>query len=400
MSNVFVGRQPIYDRDMKVFAYEILYRSGQVGKANFVDGDVATSQVLINAFLEIGLERLTDNMPAFFNLTRDFIVKHDLPLPKDKVFLEVLENIDIDDEVVNAVKGLVDKGFRVALDDFVFEPKWEPLLRMADIIKVEVPAVDPAKARALVKQLRPYKAKLLAEKVETHDEFQLYRDLGFHLFQGYFFCKPNTIQSKTLNSNQMAVLRLMAELQSPNADVGALEKIIRNDPALSVKLLKYLNSPAFGLRRQVDSIRQAVTLLGLRTLRTWVTLLMMTGIKGKPDELPRTALQRARKCEVVAKALQRPEEDRYFMAGLLSTLDALMDATLETLLSELPLTQDVSDALLKQTGPMGEVLKAVIESERGEWENALALARNKFPINDLLLEATFWADDQMREIVK
>ncbi|MBF0609805.1 MAG: HDOD domain-containing protein [Magnetococcales bacterium] len=401
MDNVFVGRQPIYDSRMQVFAYEILYRSGATGGANFVDGNLATSQVLINTFLEIGLERLTDNHPAFFNLTREFLLNKELSLPKELVFLEVLENIDVDQELVDAVRALSKMGYRIALDDFAFEDRWLPLLEIADVIKVEVPAMKPEDIREKIRKLRPYKAKLLAEKVETHEEYDQLKKMGFHYFQGYFFCKPRIIEAKRVSTSQLAVLSLLAQLQKPDVNVNELEKIISSDPTLSFKLLKYLNSPHLALRNRIQSIRQAITYLGIRPLRSWVSLLAMTGVKDKPSELSRTAMQRARKCEQVCKIyLSNPESDSYFMAGLLSVLDALMDMPMEEILKQMPLSEEVQAGLLNRQGKVGQVLDAVIQAEMGNPTLAESLPRPKDvpSATSLFLEAMFWADEQMKAI--
>lgn len=400
MDKIFVGRQAIYDTKMNVFAYEILYRSGNVGMANVFDGNVATSQVLLNTFLEIGFDRLTDSHTGFFNMTREFLVNPSLELPKSNVVLEVLENLEIDAELVKAVENLSRQGYKIALDDFVFEPRWEPLLKLADYIKVEVPAITPDDARKKVAQLRRYKAKLLAEKVETHEEYDLYRKLGFHYFQGYFFCKPKVIEAKSISSGQMSVLRLMAKLQSDQTEISELEAIIQIDPSLSYKLLRYLNSAAFGLRNKITSIRQAVTYLGLRTLRTWVTILAMSGIQGKTSELATLALQRARRAEVLARAERLPDPEQFFMAGLLSILDALLDIPMATVVQELPLSSEMVEGLLKREGPVGRILKAIIAAEQNDWDGVMDNVRHSDAdsINQMFLESMFWADEQMRAI--
>lgn len=399
MEKVFVGRQPIYDREMGVFAYEILYRSGNVAQAGVFDGEKATSQVLLNSFLEIGFARLTDGRPAFFNMTRDFLLKEDLDLPRDQVVLEVLETVAIDDTLVQAVQRLSRSGYRIALDDFAFEPRWEPLLKLADFVKVEVPAIKPEEARQKLALLRRYKAKLLAEKVETHEEYERFKKLGCHYFQGYFFSKPKVIESKSVSANRLGIIRLMAKVQSPETNVGELEKIIRGDPSLSYKLLRYLNSPGFGMRHKVTSILQAVTYLGIRTLRTWITLIAMAGVEGKTSELAVLAMQRGRKAELLAKALKLPDTDQFFLAGILSVLDAMMDMPMEDLVRELPLPEEVVVGLMALQGRVGEVLKVVYASEKGDWETALAGGRwSEEVLGELFMSALFWADEQMRAI--
>lgn len=398
MAKVFVGRQPIYDRKMNVFAYELLFRSGAEGGARFTDGDAATSQVLLNTFLEIGVERIAGESLAFVNLTRDLLLNADLELPKEKVVLEVLENIDVDPVLVGAVERLHKAGYRIALDDFAFEPRWEPLLKLAHVVKVEIPALDWAAAPKMVQGLRRYKAKLLAEKVETHEEHERLLKMGFDLFQGYFYCKPLVIEGRRLSSNRLGVLRLMARVNDPAIEVGELEKLIRQDASLSYKLIKYLNSPFFGLRNRVESVRQAITYLGLRTLRTWVTLLAMSGVQDKPPELLKNALQRGRMCELLAKGAGKEGDERFFTTGLLSVLDALMDLPMEQVLQELPLSEEVKAAIIHQEGPLGEALRLAMVCERGEWYQVADLSVPGVSLPDVFLDSLQWADEMASDL--
>lgn len=404
---VLIGRQPIYDSKMKVFAYELLYRSvdrsADRSKANVVDGNQATSQVLLNAFVEIGIDRLTDSKPAFVNFTREFLLNRDLVLPKERVVLEVLEDIDIDESIVQAVIFLAKSGHKIALDDFAFEPKWLPLLMQADYVKVEMSALREGTADQSMHRLRAMrlKAKLLAEKVETLEDYDYCRKKGFDLFQGYYFSKPQVIEGRSIQPNQAAVLRILAEVNSPSVQVDALDRLIRTDPSLSFKLLKYLNSPYFALRNRVDSIRQAVTYLGLSPLRTWITLLVMAGIRNKPAELCKIALQRARQCESISKLVGGTDTERSFMVGLLSLLDAMMDLPMTHIVKELPLSSDVESALLLRQGPLGIILDMVVKAEAGQWDQVVQwTTERQIDLSKILLDGIMWADRTMNELAK
>jgi len=402
MESVFVGRHPIYDRQMQVFAYELLYRGAHTDKAGVIDGNMATTQVLINTFLEIGLERLTDHHLAFLNLTREFLLNKELPLPQNLVVLEVLENIDIDSELVAAVQHLSKIGYRIALDDFAFEDKWIPLLDIADFIKVEVPAFKLDQLAEKIPSLRKYKAKILVEKVETHEEYEFLSKLGCDYFQGYFFCKPKVIEGKKVSINQAGIFSLLAHLQKPEVSVNDLDLIVSRDASLGFKLLKYLNSAQFGLgTNRFESIRKAIVYLGIRPLRSWISMLALCGVKGKPSELSRTALQRARQCEQFClQCMSDTDTDSFFLAGLFSVLDALMDMPMEAVLQHLPVADDIKQGLLARDGRIGKLLDAVIDWEMGNPAKAEALPRRVgAPMaSAVFLDAILWADNQMKAI--
>src|SRR5579884_2026969 len=398
--SVYVGRHPIYDRHLNVHAYELLYRGSRTNQAGVIDGNTATSHVLINTFLEIGLVRLTDHHPAFINLTRDFFLDPELSLPVASVVLEVLEDIDIDDEFVRAIRRLRERGYSIALDDFAFEEKWDPLLELADYIKVELPAVPLDELADRLPRLRRYNARLLAEKVETHEEFERVMRLGFHYFQGYFFCKPNVVEGKRVTANVGAVFSLLARLQKPDVAVDELEMLVSNDASVAFKLLRYLNSAHFGLgSNRFRSIRQAIVFLGVRQLRSWVALLAVCGIKGKPSELSRMALRRARQCEqFCVRCMTDYDSESFFMAGLFSVLDAQMDLPMAEVLQHLPVSEDIKEALLERTGRIGAILDAVIEWELGNPIKAetLPVRLGSPDVSAVFLEALFWADEQWK----
>jgi c-di-GMP phosphodiesterase len=367
MQNVFVGRQPIYDLESVVFGYELLYRSGEtVNRADFSDGDLATSQVILNAFVEIGLESLVGDSFAFINFTENFLVQglaHQLP--PGRVVLEILEDVTVNDALLAAVGELAGAGYTIALDDFIYRPDLEPLLQFAHFVKVDVMGVDRKKLAEHTEQLKKFNVRLLAEKIETKDEFEYCKSLGYEFFQGYFFSKPTIVKGQKIAPNRLAVLQLLAKLSRADTAVADLEKAVSQDVTLSFKLLKIINSALYALPRKVQSVRQAILLLGRERIRSWVTLLALGESSDKPSELMVTAMVRAKMCERLAVSLGRPKEmDSYFTVGLFSALDAILDAPMEEIAKSLPLEDDLLAALLKREGQMGAVLNCTLAYER------------------------------------
>lgn len=393
MQDIYIGRQPIFDRKLDVYAYELLFRSGTQNHAGEFDGDQATSQVIVNAFIEIGLDQIVGEQLAFINLTRSFVTSSaPLPFPKERVVLEILENIHPDADVIDGMRSLAAQGYSMALDDFVYNESLRPLLELAHIVKIDLMAIPREHLAEHVRQLRGYNIKLLAEKIETQEEFEHCKALGFDYFQGYFLSRPNIVQSQQLPPNRIAVLQLLSKLQDPESDTDEIEKLVSQDIALSYKLLRYINSAFFALPRKIDSIRQAVVYLGTQSIKTWVTLLVVAGLGNKPAELVTQAMQRAKMCELLAQTAKRPHTEAYFTVGLFSLLEALMDTPLEKILESLPFTEDIRNALLKQEGPYGEALACVIAYEKGDFMRAYFDRLAPSQMTDTYLASARWAD--------
>jgi c-di-GMP-related signal transduction protein len=394
MTDIYIGRQPIYDRDLGVVAYELLYRDSEENRANITDIDVASADMIFNALVEFGLEKLVGPHRAYMNLSPNLLVSgKPLVLPPAKVALEVLETTRVDDAVIAAVRELADAGFTIALDDFFYADSWKPLVERAHVIKVDVLTLSDDQVRGQVAALEDYKGKLLAEKVETQERFDLCKKLGFDYFQGYFFCSPRVIKGSRLPANRLPIIRLLAALNNAEATMEELEGLISQDVALSYRLLKYINSAFFGLSRDIESIRHALVLLGVRSVRRWATLISMAAATDKPHELMVTAMVRAKMCELLAKALRAEATDPYFTVGLFSVLDALMDAPMEKTLAALPLSAEVEAALLKRAGPLGKVLDAAVAYERADWERLAALDLPPAAIRRAYLDAIAWVDE-------
>jgi len=390
----FIGRQPIFDVDLNLHGYELLFRSGEHSSAGVTDGNQATSQVIINAFVDIGIEQITGNNIAFINLTRDFLVgKIPLPFESGNIVLEILEDVHADEETIAAVTELSKKGFIIALDDFVISDKNRALIPLADIVKVDLMQFENDEAlRSDVEELKKHSVKLLAEKVETREEFELCKTLGFELFQGYFFCKPQIITGKKLPANRIALLNLIAKLQSPDCDIKELEELISRDVAISYKLMRIINSPFYGLRTKIESVQRALMVLGLKALKSWVTVISLSMIDNKPPELVNTSLIRAKMCEQLSSSFNCSEESS-FTVGLFSLLEALMDQPLTELLSKLPLSSEICAALLQHKGELGQILDVVIAYEHGDWETVEKSKLDSGELRQAFLTSLSWAGE-------
>lgn len=393
IENIFLGRQPIFDADLQVRAYELLFRHADHGSANVIDASSATSQVILNAFTVLGLEQVCAGLPAYINVTGDFLVQHsELPFPRDRVVLELLEGTPASEAVLDVISAMRSRGYRFALDDFEWNADTQQLLPLVNTVKIDVLAHDEAEIRALVEKLQSRQVRLLAEKVETRAQFEFCRSLGFELFQGFFLSRPSNLSASSIPTNRLPVLTLLAALYRPDAEVDELERLIAQDVSLSYKLLRYLNSAFFNLGRRIDSIRQAIVFLGLRELRSWASLVALAAVPDKPEALLVSLMIRAKTCELVARELCHREASTCFTVGLFSGLDALFDVPLSQVLKELPLSGETEAALLERKGDAGRVLDWVLAYEAGDWERVSRLAGPVDTLRSAFLEAVEWSN--------
>ncbi|WP_246480030.1 EAL and HDOD domain-containing protein [Motiliproteus sediminis] len=392
-----MARQPIFDRDLKVIAYELLYRSEGGQEADFLDGDQASSEILLSSYTSICDEGNMKKVPAFINLTRDLLVKQGVPtLLRKRIVIEVLEDIVVDAEVIDAVRKLKADGFRIALDDFVWSESYVPLLELVDIVKVDILALTKEELKDHIRLLAPYHVTLLAEKIETLDQLYECVDLGFKLFQGHFLSKPQVVKGKKISANSVALMQLVQELQKPTTTAAQIEELIIKDPMLTYKLLRIVNSAAYSLVRKVESLNQAIVLLGMEQIRKWATLIALSANQEKPEELSRSLLARGRMCELLAEAMSYGNASSFFMVGMMSDINALLDMEMDTLLEQIPLNDEIKAALARHEGRMGMVLEATLAYERGEWDRL-----GEFEINDALYEGAYrhsitWAQEALQ----
>lgn len=396
---VYVGRQAIYNSRLKVAAYELLYRDSHHNRALFIDGEEATGQLLLNTFVDIGIEHIAGSRPAFINVSDEFVLNgHCESLPKERVVLELLEDAKPTAELADALMKLSQMGYRIALDDFVYEQHLDALIRCANIVKIDVQQLNPAQIEEHAKVLKGFGVELLAEKIETHDEYEFCKKLGFTYFQGYFTSRPRVIEGFRVPADRITTMRLVAKLHDPDVQISELEELIKRDPGLCYKLLLYINSSSCGLKNQIASIRQASTLVGLRKLRTWVSLLGFGAIKDKSPELVVTANVRAKMCELLATKSGHKDSDQYLTLGLFSLLDAFADCPMEQVLNLVPLADPITEALLESSGPLAWALQCVLDYEQANWEAVNSTGIDPQLISQAYLEAVDWTGQIMGEL--
>jgi len=394
--HAFLARQPIFDRQGDVVAYELLYRGGPEEHAG-QRGARATAQVLINTFGTFGIERVTGGKRAFINLTRSLLVsEYATLLPADQVVLEVLEDVEPDETVVAACRSLVRQGYTVALDDFVFEPRFVPLLEVAQIVKVDLTLIPAADLESQLALLAPYRCQLLAEKVETQEEHHTSLDLGFDLFQGYYFARPSLLQQQKEPGASLAAMRSMRDVLTAT-EIESIREAITADLALSYRLLRLINSAAFGLIQEVSSIRQALALLGLVAVKKWLALILLTEIgTTKPIELLRLALTRGQMMELLARNEGHERAAQAFTIGLFSTLDAFLDRPMEEAIAPLGFPEENVEALLHHRGHLGRLLAIMLAYERADWSavaaEAAAISLSEETLTSAYVEAVEWSE--------
>lgn len=389
MEEAFIGRQAILDQQQKVYAYEILFRSGLKNAFDpTLDGNVATQSVMVGAMLEFGLKKLVSDKKAFINFTeQNLLNRASKLLPPENVVVEILENVQPTPEIVEAVRELKAEGYKIALDDFVLLPGYEPLIEMADIIKVDFRITTDPEERQKLREILPSHVRLLAEKIETEEEFHQAMAFGYVLFQGYFFCKPAILHQKKLTSNALSRMRLLKEINRQNVDFASMTNVISSDTNLVHKLLTYINSAGIGLVNHVSNLKQATVLLGASGVKRWVTLIsLQTFSEDKPPELFTLSLLRAKFCELIAGELKRPglTQDAGFLIGMFSLLDVLLMLPMEEVLKEVALADDLNAALLGEDNDLRRILDLVIAYEKGDWDKVIACCeREHIPVDHL-----------------
>ena len=394
-----IARQPILDNKKNLYGYELLFRDGsQNAMPDGMDGDTATSQLLSSSFFTIGIDTLTNGKYAFINFTEKLITQG-IPrlFPCNRTIIEVLETVPATQEVITALTAARAQGYIVALDDYVFNSTSAPLLQVADIIKVDLMATPVREVKALAKMATERGITLLAEKVETKKSFEWVKNLGFSLFQGYFFCRPEIISGKEIPAESLTLLKLMAELHQPDADLHAIEALISRDVAITFKLLCHLNSAWYGLKRPISSLIEALRMLGLDEIRRLVGLIAMSRITSKaPRELLRLSAVRGRLCELASHhSSMDTEASEFFALGIFSLIDTILNRPMVEVMTHLPLPPTTISALTRGEGPMAPFLQFINAFEHGEWEDMSQVAqRIRLPearIGGIITDTLIWA---------
>jgi len=402
-STVLLARQPIFDRNLQVWGYELLYRNGPTNHCEDTGAPgQATANVIVNYLLNAGLNNLVGSALAFINVDRETLLGGNLlMLPRNKVVLEILETVEPDAEVIEACTELRSKGFILALDDVDDQLQPSPLLNLASLIKVDFQKTMPACRKDLVKRYGRGGTTMLAEKVESEEEFEQAGSFGYQYFQGYFFARPTLVFGRPLPSSTLALLRILGELASPDVSVRRLEVLVKQHVSLSYKLIRYINSGAFAWRGSIQSLRHALTLMGMDQLQKLLSLMVVADINGKgPRELLLTALVRARMSEMLGPSFGlEGREASLFLMGLFSLLGAILHRPLDEVLTELNLEPDVSDALLGRSpsdNPLPRLFAFVVACESGDWSSLEAAAErariNLQRVSEGHIQALQWAE--------
>ncbi|WP_020585571.1 EAL and HDOD domain-containing protein [Desulfobacter curvatus] len=372
--DIFVARQPVFTSDKKLFGYELLFRLSLDNVFPNIDGSAATSGVLSNLFFSFGLNDILAGKPGLINFTRNLLLNQTpLLFPKEHIIIEVLENIEPEPEIIDALKTFKSRGFRIALDDFVYDQKFSEMIQLCDMIKFDIMATPLNTLGPVIKSIENElkHITLLCEKVETHEEFEQAKAMGFKLFQGYFFSKPEVISHKGLAANQVTNLKLLNEISKQEIDLAVIKDMIKNDVTISFKLLTFINSAYFNRPIAVDTIKDAITFLGLEELKKFIYVVVVSHMTpGKPNELIRFSVTKARMCEQCAHVIKTrftPEE--LFTVGLFSTMDAILDMPMEKILEKIALSEKIKDALLGKDRVFKQLNDLITNFEQGQWDH-------------------------------
>ncbi|MBZ9611703.1 EAL and HDOD domain-containing protein [Rheinheimera maricola] len=401
----YAARQPILDRDKNLYAYELLFRDGLENAFPDIDGDEATSRMVEGSQFSFGLEDFLGDKPGFINFTLDTLIKkYPSMLPKEQVVVEILETVQPGKRLLAECQHLKEKGYILALDDYIHQPVWRHFYPVIDIIKVDFRSTSTDTINEIKTAIAAFPhIQLLAEKVETNEEFQLALDLGFSYFQGYFFSKPEMMQSKALSPAQMTLAELLYETSKSDLDLGKITEVFQRDVHLSYKLLRYSNSAVFKRRAEIETIKQALVVLGQVELKKFLSLLFTAQISSdKPAELMRMSMTRARFAEGIAQLHGKVDIAKAFLTGMMSLMDAILDEPIESVMNKLPLAKEIKDALVERTGVLADYVQLIEHYEKGQWQEAstsieqLKLPSDKVP--DAYHTAVQWANEQMNAL--
>nr|WP_319392625.1 HDOD domain-containing protein [uncultured Desulfobacter sp.] len=369
---VFLARQPIFTKHKKLFGYELLFRSGTQNAFPDISGDVATTNLLSNLFFPFEVKQLLGNKKGLINFTRQLLLdKAPLFLPKEQFIIEVLEDVEPDDDIISSLALFKERGFDIALDDFIYHEKFEPIIQLSKIIKFDLIATPLPTLVDVIKDLKErYNIKILAEKVETYEEFKMAKEMGFNYFQGYFFAKPEVISTRGISSNHITKLKLVNEIGKKHINIVKIQNFIRNDVPLSFKLLKYVNSAYFNRRIPIDTIKDAIVFVGEEELRKFIKVVVVSDLgNAKPNELIRCSIIRARMCEKFSELFKSKfSAEELFTLGLFSYMDALMDCEMQDILKHLSFSDKMNQALLRNDNEFSRMLHIIIGFEQGNWD--------------------------------
>ncbi|OCW97338.1 EAL and HDOD domain-containing protein [Alishewanella sp. HH-ZS] len=398
----YIARQPIFNKDKETIGYELLFRDGEANAFPNIDADEATSKLIMQHHLLMGVERVTSNKLAFINFSEETLLHHfPTSIKPESMVIEVLETVPPTPELLATLKYLKELGYQLALDDHDFDPKWDPFLPFISYLKVDVQQFNLLQISRHLRRVADYPFTLLAERVETAEQFEKLKLMGFQLFQGYFFARPEMLKHKQLSSNKANLLALMAEASARTLDFERLADICQRDLGLSYKLLRFINHS--GQSQAITSVKHAMVYMGEAELKKFLALLVLANLQdGAPDELLRQSLVRARFCDALAnhvKLIKNPPSS--FLTGLFSNVHLIVEQPQDELLAQLPLVPEVKLALLKREGQFGHFLKLTEALEQADWpltDDLLQSLPEGAELAPMYLEAVAWAESILRQV--
>jgi EAL and modified HD-GYP domain-containing signal transduction protein len=371
----FIARQPIFDRRLNVFGYELLFRNGSENRVAPVEH--AAASVIVDSTMLLRLDVLTGRNKTFLNMSHEELRSGAaLLLPRSSTIIEIAGQSEADPETIRACQDLQAAGYQLALDGFQDEPHWRPLLPFASFLKLDFRSTSAGQQRSIAQKFSATEIKVIIKKIESRDEYSQAYDSGCSFFQGFFFLRPEILVARDLPARKLNCIRLLAEAAASELQYGVIEQILKREPSLLYKLLRYLNSPALALQREVRSVPNAIALLGEKEFRRWVSVVAVVAASmDEPVEVLRSALTRAYFCEGLSQILGFAQSTtEFFLMGLISLMDVLFARPLPDILSELPLSREVSAALLGGTNVFRDVLQAAVAYENAEWDDFHAIA--------------------------
>lgn len=393
---VFIARQPIFDRTKNVYAYELVYRSDNKADVMSENGDHSALKVIANSLM-IGLQKLTQGKRAFISFNRRLLLGN-MPhfFPSEILGIEIQDAVEPEEPVLKICTRLKKNGYLIILDNFTYREEYQPWIDLADVIKIDFKMTLPAEVKKIIQKINSPHIKFMAYKIDSQAEFDEAFELGFSYFQGYFFQSPSFIFSPELPGYKVNYLSILKKLYDPESDMSELEPIIKRDVSITYKLLRFINSAAFGFKVAIRSVHHAMMLLGKREIKRWLTIIVMSGIgHEKPMELMNTAVIRARFCELIGTGfsiLDHPSD--LFLIGMFSMADAFLDKPIAEVLEDLPLEDHIKSVLLGAESQSGDILKLVKAFEKADWENVTLFSKqldfNEEKLADLYLDAVEW----------
>lgn len=400
LNDLMMAQQPIFDKKNKLFGYELLFRNNDETMANVIDGEDATSQVLVN--LCIGITELETQMrtPYFVNITRDLLMSDAFfPIDPTLVYIEILEDQKITPAFIESVASWHKAGYRFVLDDYNFDPSYAGLFPYIKMVKIDVLHTEPYKHHEQIQALKDQKLILVAEKVEDQKMYDECKELGFDLFQGYYLQKPSIVKGRRINSSMSNALELVSELSNENITVEKVTKLVSKDPRLSYQLLRILNSPICGLQRKVTNLKEAVVFLGLKQIKKWALLITITANSKHSNEIFRFLLIRAKCCEALAVQEKSTSPDSDFMAGIMSGIDLVLQVEKKIVFEQINLDDEILEAIKHYRGDIGTRLRKACALEKQDWNYIAVLPSvERIALSRSYGEASLWANDTLKYV--